>query len=242
MANNDASLAAIRQLIADAPTGSDVEPWRDRARATLETIGRPADAAAVDGVYMIARGGIFDPADMAGSQQRAARANDAARHAGVAEVVSRLESVAHSLALEAQLRGTVQIGELHPWVANHAATATTNPKAAVLGACSDVEQELRTKLGAVGDTAVSLVSSAFSTKPPSSGSPRLRFVEYTDGSDPWTNAHDGVGNYGRGCFQRIRNLVNHSSRTIDTSTAVEMLAALSLLARWIDEATLVTTP
>jgi hypothetical protein len=242
MANNDAALAAVRQLIEDAPSGPDVEPWRDRARATLETIGRQADAEAVDGVYMVATTGIYDPADMAGSERRAARANDAARHAGVAEVLSRLESVVHSLELEAQLSGTVQVGELHPWVANHAATATTNPKAAVLGACSDVEQELRAKLGAVGDTAVSLVSTAFSTKPPSAGSSRLRFAGYVEGTDPWTNAHDGAGNYGRGCFQRIRNLVNHSSKTVDPSIAIEMLAALSLLARWIDEATLVTAP
>ena len=38
-----------------------------------------------------------------------------------------------------------------------------------------------------------------------------------------------------GCEKGIRNLVTHGGRKPDEQTALEMLAALSLLARWIDE-------
>ena len=39
-----------------------------------------------------------------------------------------------------------------------------------------------------------------------------------------------------GCEKGIRNLVTHGGRKPDQQTALEMLAALSMLARWIDEA------
>jgi hypothetical protein len=46
-------------------------------------------------------------------------------------------------------------------------------------------------------------------------------------------------NFGRGCMMRIRNLLEHSDEPIDQQEALECLAALSLLARWIDDAVVV---
>lgn len=59
------------------------------------------------------------------------------------------------------------------------------------------------------------------------------------GTKAWTNAHEGAMHYGRGCMMRIRNLVEHHHDELPEQEALECLASLSLLARWIDEAVVV---
>lgn len=85
------------------------------------------------------------------------------------------------------------------------------------------------------------MTAAFSPKDPKSGEPRLRFTEFPAGSENWTNAHEGAMAFGRGCMMRVRNLYNHGHEPSEQE-ALEALAALSLLARWIDEAAVVESP
>ena len=79
------------------------------------------------------------------------------------------------------------------------------------------------------------------------GERRLRFrniEEYTAGGDTtqdWTSAHRGAAFFGQGCSQGIRNLVSHNTDDVDEQVALEHLAALSVLARWVDTATVQTT-
>ena len=54
----------------------------------------------------------------------------------------------------------------------------------------------------------------------------------------------GAMAFGAGCFQAIRNPVGHlpnEEHELTEQEALERLAAFSLLARWIQEATLETT-
>lgn len=81
----------------------------------------------------------------------------------------------------------------------------------------------------------SSIGEAFSEKAPTSNSPRLRFAGLKERTEDWHNAVDGARYFGMGCEKGIRNLVTHGGRKPDEQTALEMLAALSLLARWIDE-------
>ncbi|MGA9077854.1 MAG: TIGR02391 family protein [Acidimicrobiales bacterium] len=53
---------------------------------------------------------------------------------------------------------------------------------------------------------------------------------------PGSHQIDGARFFAMGCAMRIRNLVTHRSTVPDEQTCLEMLAALSVLARWIDEA------
>lgn len=49
----------------------------------------------------------------------------------------------------------------------------------------------------------------------------------------------GVMEFGAGCFGAIRNPIGHRPNEeveLDEQTALERLAALSLFARWVDEA------
>ena len=81
-----------------------------------------------------------------------------------------------------------------------------------------------------------MVTQAFSIKPPTLDQPRLRFQQFNPASDDWRSAHEGAMYFGRGCMMGIRNLVAHRSDELSEAVAIEQLAALSVLARWIDEA------
>jgi hypothetical protein len=76
---------------------------------------------------------------------------------------------------------------------------------------------------------------AFSRDAPNAGA-RLRFRQYPNPSLEWNDAHDGARFFGRGCASRIRNMKTHSTAEPDEQVALEELAALSLLARWVAEA------
>jgi hypothetical protein len=54
----------------------------------------------------------------------------------------------------------------------------------------------------------------------------------------------GALSFGVGCFQAIRNPVGHlpdAQHELTEQDAIERLAALSLFARWIEEATLTSS-
>lgn len=133
------------------------------------------------------------------------------------------------------------VSGMHPWVRDVAARLWQDGhrRQAVQAAAANVETWLRAKLAVHEGSSASLVASAFATSSPGPGSPRLRFPDLEpEGSDRWKSAHDGAGAFGRGCMLRIRNLYAHSGRS-DADEDLEALAALSLLARWIDSAEVV---
>jgi hypothetical protein len=146
--------------------------------------------------------------------------------------------------LERVMRGpgpVLDATQLHPWVWLAAERLWANghfPEAVRSAAARILDEELPKKLGV--PRGGSSVGEAFSEKEPSLGSPRLRFASFTHGTDDWRNAHNGARLFGMGCEAGIRNLVTHGGRRPDEREALEMLAALSVLARWIDEAEVVT--
>ena len=126
---------------------------------------------------------------------------------------------------------------LHPWVWWPAQKLWADhyyPESVRAAASRIFDEELAKKLGV--PKGKSGIGEAFSKNPPTPNSPRLRFPGLIDGTDDWSNAVDGARFFGMGCEAGIRNLVTHGSRRPDEQTALEMLAALSVLARWIDEA------
>lgn len=134
----------------------------------------------------------------------------------------------------------VDVGELHPWVSGSAASLWdgNHRRNAVEESARTIEVQLRAKLRVDGGTGTKLVQ-AFATSPPKPGQPRLRFSGFEEGSESWNNAHQGAMAFGQGCMMRIRNLYNHAHEPTDAE-ALEALAALSLLARWVEEAHVVS--
>lgn len=137
---------------------------------------------------------------------------------------------------------SISASGMHPliWKAAEPQWLTGHRHEAVLAASKAVNSLLQAKLHRRDVSETDLVKQAFSTKSPEPGKPRLRF----DVGDEQTSASLTVGvmQFGAGCFQAIRNPLGHlPNEQIELSeqTALERLAALSLLARWVDEAEIV---
>lgn len=131
----------------------------------------------------------------------------------------------------------LDVTELHPWVS---AVADLwhggHHRQAVDEASRAIEIRLQNKLGRKDLTGTDLVTQAFRSDPPREGEARLRFPEFEPGTLAWKDAHEGAMNFARGCMMRIRNLLEHHDDEPTEQVALEYLAALSLLARWIAEA------
>ena len=131
---------------------------------------------------------------------------------------------------------------LHPWVWNSALSLWDSGHFAdaVRRASMDLfdihlPQKLGVpKLGSPDDR----IAKAFSTSSPTATEPRLRFVGLTSGTPDWVSAHEGAMFLGKGCAKGIRNVTVHGSDP-NEQLALEALATLSLLARWIDDADVV---
>jgi hypothetical protein len=113
---------------------------------------------------------------------------------------------------------------------------------AIRSAAAEVEQHLRAKVGIYDGDITRIVGESFNTKDPLPGQPRLRFSTSAPGSNDWTNAHEGASQFGRGVFMAIRNPLAHRNIEPEPQQALEYLAVLSVLARWIDDAHLETAP
>lgn len=86
-----------------------------------------------------------------------------------------------------------------------------------------------------------LMLEAFSKDEPGPGRPRLR-CPGDHSSQTVRSRQEGAMYYARGCFQAIRNPASHEHHEWDPQVALESLTALSVLARWIDDWSVVTAP
>jgi hypothetical protein len=110
---------------------------------------------------------------------------------------------------------------------------------AVNAAARSVNARLQAKVNRRDISEVKLVNECFSLEPPKPGTPRLRLMP-NDGSDTYKNLHGGALAFGQGCFKAIRNVLAHEYGPIaepPEEEALHYLAAFSILARWIDQAT-----
>lgn len=138
---------------------------------------------------------------------------------------------------------------LHSWVWDAAEKlwASGNYKEAVRAAAAAVERKTQTKLDLRDLSGTKLYKEAF-TLDAQPGCRRLRFKDYDemtkDGNrtQDWISAHQGAMYFGLGCTQGIRNLNAHGTEELPEQEAIEYLAALSVLARWVATCDVVTSP
>lgn len=135
---------------------------------------------------------------------------------------------------------SLSVERFHPWVWEAAKTLwnTGHRRPAVHAAASAVSAETRRKLG-LGRTATSdtqLMKQAF--RPPSVG---RRYLKVDDEGGAGAE-QDAVRDLAVGCFTAIRNPAGHpDGPDWPEQRALEYLAALSALARWIDGASVATS-
>jgi uncharacterized protein Ymh len=124
------------------------------------------------------------------------------------------------------------------WQSAAAQWATGHRHESVLAAAKAVNSLLQSKLARRDLSEAKLVQEAFSKDDPKADRPRLRFPHIQD-EQTRDSMRQGVMGFGAGCFQAIRNPVGHlpnQENELSEQETLERLAALSLLARWIDEA------
>lgn len=150
------------------------------------------------------------------------------------EELSRQEEIRQNLGDDAP---QISVADLHPWVWSGARSLWQSGhfRSAVEDAAKKVNAETQNKVVRrdLGET--KLFQEAFSEKPAEPGKARLRRTK-PDGSDTYKSVQRGAMALAEGIYAGIRNPFNHDDpKGIDEQVALEYLAALSVLARWVDE-------
>lgn len=133
---------------------------------------------------------------------------------------------------------------LHPWAWENGSSYwnTGHFHQAVMQASIRINAETQAKLGRMDVSETALFNEAFSLDSPKKGSLRLRLA-VDDGSSTYKNLHRGARAFAEGLYAAIRNPGMHTPQSTDggqEQLALEQLAAFSLLARWVDEASVET--
>ncbi len=129
---------------------------------------------------------------------------------------------------------------LHPWVWGGASSLwhSGHFREAVEGAIRKLNAEMQNKLGRRDVSETDLVNQAFSEQPAAAKNPRLHRMP-DDGSKTFKSVQRGARTFAEGVFAGIRNpLAHQTDQEMPEQQALEYLAALSVLARWVDESTL----
>ncbi len=132
---------------------------------------------------------------------------------------------------------------MHPWVweGARALWQSGHFREAVTAAAKKVNAETQNRVSRRDASETALFQSVFSKDPPKPGQPRLRLMA-DDNSDTFKSIHRGAMAFAEGCYAGIRNPNSHEDGLpeLPEHEALEQLAAFSVLARWVDGATLST--
>lgn len=132
---------------------------------------------------------------------------------------------------------TISATALHPWIWSGARSLwqSGHYRSAVEDSAKKLNAETQNKLGRRDLSESKLFQEAYSDKPAAPGKSRLRRTN-NDGSDTYKSMQRGAMALAEGIYAGIRNPFNHEDpKDIDEQVALEYLAALSVLARWVDE-------
>lgn len=128
--------------------------------------------------------------------------------------------------------------KLHPWVWGGAKSLwqSGHHREAVEGASKKLNAETQKKVGRRDISETDLFKQAFSTDAPAPGKARLR-RRPNDGSRTFESIQRGAMSFAEGIFAGIRNPFSHEAdQELSEQETLEYLAALSVLARWVDKA------
>jgi uncharacterized protein (TIGR02391 family) len=152
------------------------------------------------------------------------------------EELLRAEEVEQNLGENAP---ELSAAELHPWIWSGASSLwqSGHYREAVEGAIRKLNAETQNKVGRRDVSETDLFKQAFSMDEAKPGKARLRRMK-NDGSDTYKSVQRGAMSFAEGVFAGIRNPLSHEAeQELSEQEALEYLAALSVLARWVDGST-----
>ncbi|MBF6188924.1 TIGR02391 family protein [Nocardia farcinica] len=131
----------------------------------------------------------------------------------------------------------ISAADLHPWVWSGAKSLWQSGhfRSAVEDAAKKVNAETQNKVERRDISETKLFQESFSDKAAEPGKKRLRRMQ-PEVSDTYRSVQRGAMALAEGIYAGIRNPFNHEDpKDIDEQVALEYLAALSVLARWVDQ-------
>lgn len=149
------------------------------------------------------------------------------------EELIRAEEVKENLGENAP---ELSAAELHPWIWSGASSLwqSSHYREAVEGAIKKLNAETQNKVGRRDVSETDLFKQAFSPDEPKTGKARLRRM-MPDESDTYKSVQRGAMSFAEGVFAGIRNPLSHEAdHELSEQEALEYLASLSVLARWVD--------
>lgn len=133
----------------------------------------------------------------------------------------------------------ISAAEIHPWIWGGASSLWQSGhfREAVEGAIRKLNAETQNKVRRRDVSETDLFKQAFSMEEAKPGKARLRRMK-DDGSDTYKSVQRGAMTFAEGVFAGIRNPLSHEAdEELSEQEALEYLAALSVLARWVDGST-----
>lgn len=152
------------------------------------------------------------------------------------EELVRQEEVRKNLGEDAP---ELSAANLHEWIWSGASSLwrSGHYREAVEGAIRKLNAETQNKLGRRDVSETDLFNQAFSEQDPTAVKPRLHRM-MNDGSSTFRSVQRGARMFAEGVFAGIRNpLAHEAEQEMPERQALEYLAALSVLARWVDMST-----
>ncbi|GAB2513217.1 TIGR02391 family protein [Paramicrobacterium agarici] len=128
---------------------------------------------------------------------------------------------------------------LHPWIWSGARSLWQSGHyvQAVRDAVTKLNAETQNKVGRRDVSETDLFKQSFSLDEAKPGKSRLRRMQPEDG-DTYRSVQRGAMAFAEGVFAGIRNPLSHEAdQELSEQAALEYLATLSVLARWVDEST-----
>lgn len=131
----------------------------------------------------------------------------------------------------------ISAADLHPWIWSGARSLWQSGHfvQAVRDAVTKLNAETQNKVGRRDVSETDLFKQAFSLDEPKPGRSGLRRMSPED-SDTYRSVQRGAMSFAERVFAGIRNPLSHEvDQELTEQVALEYLAALSVLARWVDE-------
>lgn len=148
------------------------------------------------------------------------------------EALVRADEVRKNLGVNAP---ELSAAELHQWIWSGASSLwqSGHYREAIEGATKKLNAETQNKVGRRDLSETDLFKQAFSMDEPKPGKTRLRRMK-DDGSGTYRSVQRGAMALAEGVFAGIRNPLSHEAdQELSEQEALEYLAALSVLARWV---------
>lgn len=208
-----------------------------------QAAGLAAAAVPLTGITMMVQGaGALDPITNWQTITRPKPLLEAGDILGLCDqAIGRLKGLI--LQAEAERPPTIGAEAMHPAVWGAAARLWRDGhfRQAVAAAAEAVVLMVKSRTGRNDIAETAMWQEAFSDKDPQPGKPRLRWPGDPADRDV-SSMNAGLRQFAPGVQMTIRNTAVHGVTELGEQLALEQLAALSLLARWLDDSVLVEAP